>query len=122
MWKESIATPNKVLFLKYEELEEDVKFYVKRVAEFLDCPFMEEEEDNGVIESIIKLCSFQKMKDLEVNKSETIDRNIIEKKYLFRKGEIGDWINYFSPAMIEKLSKTIEEKLSGSGLSFKTCS
>ncbi|XP_027911914.1 cytosolic sulfotransferase 15-like [Vigna unguiculata] len=120
-WKQSMATPNKVLFLKYEELKEDVNFYVKRVAEFLDCPFTEEEESNGVIESIIKLCSFDKMKNLEVNKSGTIDRNI-EKKYFFRKGEIGDWVNYFSPAMIDKLSKTIEEKLRGSGLSFKTCS
>ncbi|CAJ1978301.1 unnamed protein product [Sphenostylis stenocarpa] len=112
-WKESIATPNKVLFVKYEQLQEDVKFYVKRVAEYLDCPFTEEEESNGGIESIIKLCSFEKMKDLEVNKSGTVGRNI-EKKYLFRKGEIGDWIDYFSPAMIEMLSKRIEEKLSGS--------
>ncbi|WVZ03557.1 hypothetical protein V8G54_024363 [Vigna mungo] len=118
-WKESIATPNKVLFLKYEELKEDVNFYVKRVAEFLDCPFTEGEESDRVIENIIKLCSFEKMKNLEVNKSGTVGRNI-EKKYLFRRGEIGDWVNYFSPAMIEKLSKTMEENLSGSGLSFKT--
>ncbi|QCD85696.1 desulfoglucosinolate sulfotransferase A/B/C [Vigna unguiculata] len=120
-WKESIAKPNKVLFLKYEELKENVNFYVRRVAEFLDCPFTEEEESNGVIENIIKLCSFEKMKNLEVNKCGIVGRNI-EKKYLFRKGEIGDWVNYFSPAMIEKLSKTMEEKLSGSCLSFKTCS
>jgi len=120
-WKESIANPNRVLFLKYEELKEDVNFYVKRVAEFLDCPFTEEEERNGVIENIINLCSFEKMKNLEVNKSGTFDRNF-EKKHLFRKGEVGDWVNYFSPAMIEKLSKTMEEKLGGSGLSFKTSS
>jgi len=119
-WKESIATPNKVLFLKYEELKEDANFYVKRVAEFLDCPFTEEEESNGVIENIINLCSFEKMKNLEVNKSGTIGKNLV-KKYLFRKGEIGDWVNYFTPAMIDKLSKTMEEKLGGSGLSFKTC-
>ena len=43
---------------------------------------------------------------------------IAEKKNFFRKGKIGDWKNYFSP-MIEKLSKIIEEKLGGSGLSFK---
>ena len=107
--------------MKYEELKEDVNFYVKRVAEFLDCPFTEEEERNGVIENIINLCSFEKMKNLEVNKSGTFDRNF-EKKHLFRKGEVGDWVNYFSPAMIEKLSKTMEEKLGGSGLSFKTSS
>jgi len=58
------------------------------------------------------------MKDLEVNKSGDID-NMGEKKNFFRKGKIGDWKNYFSPSMIEKLSKIIEEKLGGSGLSFK---
>jgi len=119
-WNESIAAPHKVLFLKYEELKENVNFHVKRVAEFLDCPFTEEEESKGVIENIVKLCSFENMKNLEVNKSGTFDRNF-EKKYLFRKAEIGDWVNYFSPAMIEKLSKIVEEKLGGSGLSFKTC-
>ncbi|RDY02779.1 Cytosolic sulfotransferase 14, partial [Mucuna pruriens] len=67
-WKENIAKPNKVLFLKYEDLKEDANFHVKRVAEFLGCPFTQEEESNGVIKRIIKLCSFEKMKDLEVNK------------------------------------------------------
>ncbi|KAJ1388190.1 Sulfotransferase domain [Sesbania bispinosa] len=33
-WKESIARPDKVLFLKYEDLKEDVNCQVKRVAEF----------------------------------------------------------------------------------------
>ncbi|RDX69173.1 Cytosolic sulfotransferase 15, partial [Mucuna pruriens] len=118
-WNESIARPNKVMFLKYEDLKEDVIFHVKKIAEFLGCPFTEEEKSIGVIESIIKLCSFEKMKDLEVNKSGIIGKGGIEKKYFFRKGEMGDWVNYFSPHMIEKLSKIIEEKLSGSGLSFK---
>ncbi|XP_027356835.1 cytosolic sulfotransferase 15-like [Abrus precatorius] len=119
-WKESIDQPNKVLFLKYEDLKDDANFQVKRIAEFLGCPFTQEEESSGVIESIIKLCSFEKMKDLEVNKSGVVGRNIQKKNY-FRKGEIGDWVHYFSPSMIEKLSKSIQEKLTGSGLSFKLC-
>ncbi|KAK7314100.1 hypothetical protein VNO77_39310 [Canavalia gladiata] len=117
-WKESIARPDKVLFLKYEDLKEDVNFNVKRVAEFLGCPFTEEEESSGVIESIIKLCSFQKMKDLEVNKFGALSKTI-ENKHFFRKAKIGDWKNYLSSSMVEKLSEVIEKKLSGSGLSFR---
>ena len=117
-WKESITRPNKVLFLKYEDLKEDTVFHVKRIAEFLDSPITRGGESTTVIENIIKLCRFETMKNLEVNKSGYI-YNIAEKKHFFRKGEIGDWINYFSPSMIEKLSKIIEEKLGGSGLSFK---
>ena len=41
-----------------------------------------------------------------------------ENKDFFRKGEVGDWVNHFSPWMKEKLSKVIEEKLGGSCLSF----
>jgi len=118
-WNESVAKPNKVMFLKYEDLKENTSFHVKRIGEFLGCPFTQEDESNGVIESIIKLCSFEKMKDLEVNKSGVIGRGKIEKKNFFRKGEKGDWVNHFSPPMIEKLSKIVEEKLSGSGLSFE---
>jgi len=117
-WKESIARPNKILFLKYEDLKEDTSFHVKRIAEFLDSPIIQGEESSTVIENIVNLCRFEKMKDLEVNKSGSIF-TFYEKKTLFRKGEIGDWINYFSPSMIEKLSKIVEEKLGGSGLSFK---
>ncbi|CAJ1936140.1 unnamed protein product [Sphenostylis stenocarpa] len=117
-WKESIATPNKVLFLKYEDLKEDTEFHVKRMVEFLGCTITQREESTEMVENIIKLCRFEKMKDLEVNKSGEIDK-FTEKKNFFRKGKIGDWINYLSPSMIEKLSKITEEKLSGSGLSFK---
>ncbi|ESW05669.1 hypothetical protein PHAVU_011G199600 [Phaseolus vulgaris] len=117
-WKESITRPNKVLFLKYEDLKEDTKFHVKRIAEFLDSPIIQGGESSTLIENIVNLCRFEKMKDLEVNKSGCIF-TFFEKKTLFRKGEIGDWINYFSPSMIEKLSKIVEEKLGGSGLSFK---
>ncbi|XP_054810873.1 cytosolic sulfotransferase 15-like [Prosopis cineraria] len=115
-WRESKETPSKIMFLKYEDLKGDIKFYLNRVAEFLDCPFNFEEESNGFIENIIELCSFEKMKELEVNKTGKF--LMFEKKDFFRKGEVGDWVNHFSPSMAEKLSRVMEEKLGGSGLSF----
>ncbi|KAK4253163.1 hypothetical protein QN277_010766 [Acacia crassicarpa] len=117
-WRQGKETPNKVLFLKYEDLKGDTKFYLKRVAEFLDCPFNLAEEGNGVIEKMIELCSFRKMKEsAELNKKVKVMQKY-ENKDFFRKGEVGDWVNHFSPWMKEKLSKVIEEKLGGSGLSF----
>ncbi|XP_020240017.2 cytosolic sulfotransferase 15, partial [Cajanus cajan] len=119
-WEESLARPNKVLFLKYEDLKEDINFNVRKIAEFLGCPFTQEEEKDGVTENIIKLCSFEKMKELKVNKYGTMgEGRIIENKNFFRKAEIGDWVNYLPRSMVEKLSKIIDEKLSGSGLSFR---
>ncbi|XP_028753076.1 cytosolic sulfotransferase 15-like [Neltuma alba] len=108
-WRESIETPNKVLFLKYGDLTGDVTFYLKRVAEFLNCPFNSEEEGNGVIENIIELCSFKKMKELDVNKTGKMVGKY-ENKVFFRKGVAGDWVNHFNPWMVEKLSSVIEER------------
>nr|UOI39552.1 Sulfotransferase 2A [Betula platyphylla]UVJ47665.1 sulfotransferase 2A [Betula platyphylla] len=120
-WKESIERPHKVLFLKYEDMKEDITFHLKKLAEFLGFPFSLEEERSGVIEKIAKLCSFENMKELEVNKSGKSIKNF-ENKDLFRKGEVGDWVNYLSPSMVEQLTKLMEEKLGGSGLSFKVFS
>ncbi|XP_059433297.1 cytosolic sulfotransferase 15-like [Corylus avellana] len=120
-WKESIERPHKVLFFKYEDLKEDITFQLKKLAEFLGIPFSLEEERSGVIEKIAKLCSFENLKELEINKSGKSIKNF-ENKDLFRKGEVGDWVNYLSPTMVEQLTKLLEDKLGGSGLSFKLLS
>ncbi|KAF3434253.1 hypothetical protein FNV43_RR25356 [Rhamnella rubrinervis] len=117
-WKESIEKPNKVLFLKYEDLKDDTCFHLKRLAKFLDSAFSFEEERDGVIEKIVKLCSFENLKELEVNKNGRSIKHF-ENKNLFRKAEVGDWVNYLSPKMADKLSKLVDEKLRGSGLKFK---
>lgn len=117
-WKESVEKPEKVLFLKYEDLKEETCFHLKRLAKFLGCPFSLEEEKNGVIEEIVKLCNFESLKELEINKNGRSIKNF-ENKNLFRKGEVGDWMNYLSPRMFERLSNIMEEKLGGSGLKFK---
>ncbi|XP_058747139.1 cytosolic sulfotransferase 15-like [Vicia villosa] len=110
---ESIIRSEKVLFLKYENLREEPILYVNKIADFLGFPFTREEKNNKVIENIIDLCDFEKMKELEVNKSETLMQNI-DNKFFFRKAQVGDWRNYFSSLMEEKLSKVVEEKLGGS--------
>ncbi|PRQ57846.1 putative P-loop containing nucleoside triphosphate hydrolase [Rosa chinensis] len=118
-WKESLKRPQNVLFFKYEDMKEDVVLHLKRLAEFLDYPFTMEEERNGVIEDIAKLCSFESLKALEVNKTGMIRMSKFENKVFFRKAEVGDWVNYLTPKMEERMSKVIEEKLGGSGLTFK---
>lgn len=117
-WKESSARPEKVLFLKYEDLKEDAVSQVKILAEFLGFPFTVEEERDGVVEEICGLCSFEKQKDLKVNKEGKSILNF-ENRTLFRKGVVGDWVNHLSPLMVERLTKIVEEKIGGSGLEFK---
>ncbi|KAL7175914.1 hypothetical protein ACSBR2_029481 [Camellia fascicularis] len=66
-WKESLERPHKVLFLMYENLKEDITLQIKRTTEFMGVPFSLEEE--RVIEEISKLCSFNNLRELEVNRS-----------------------------------------------------
>ncbi|KAL2921958.1 Cytosolic sulfotransferase 15 [Bienertia sinuspersici] len=117
-WKMSLEQPDKVLFLKYEDLKEDPAYHLKRVADFIGMSFSPQEESEGVIKQIVDLCSIKTMKELDVNKNGVINK-FFEKKSYFRKGEIGDWTNHFTPSMVERMTKLMEEKLEGTGLSFK---
>ncbi|MBA0865120.1 hypothetical protein Goshw_009217, partial [Gossypium schwendimanii] len=43
--------------------------YLKKTAEFMGYPFSSEEQQQGVPENIVRLCSFENLSGLEVNKT-----------------------------------------------------
>ncbi|KAE8684019.1 Flavonol sulfotransferase-like [Hibiscus syriacus] len=116
-WKASVEHPDKIMFLKYEEMKDETVLYVNKLAEFIGYPFSLEEHKKGVAEKIVKKCSFENLSNLEVNKSEKDYRKVIQNKMFFRKGKVGDWKNYLTPEMAARLDQIIQQKLSGSGLS-----
>ncbi|XP_026385130.1 cytosolic sulfotransferase 15-like [Papaver somniferum] len=116
-WKESLENPQKVLFLMYEDLKKEPKIQLKKLAEFMGYSFSTEEETHGVIEDILSLCSFEHLKNLDVNKNG--HWNLVANQVFFRKGEVGDWKNYLTPLMVERLDRLMEKKLHGSGLVFE---
>ncbi|WMV11325.1 hypothetical protein MTR67_004710 [Solanum verrucosum] len=65
-WKASVERPDRVFFLKYEDLKEDTLGYVKKLAEFMDKPFSKEEQDLGVPQEIVARCDFESLSNLEV--------------------------------------------------------
>ncbi|KAL7177413.1 hypothetical protein ACSBR2_030720 [Camellia fascicularis] len=117
-WKASQERPDNVLFLNYEDMKEDPISHFKVLAKFMGFPFSVEENRQGVIEEILKLCSFDNLKDLEVNKTHKNDVGHPNNAY-FRKGGVGDWANYLTPSMAERMNKLMEEKFSDTGLNFK---
>ncbi|TYJ36399.1 hypothetical protein E1A91_A05G304700v1 [Gossypium mustelinum] len=118
-WNMSVEKPSNVLFMRYEELKEDSVAQTKRLAEFLGFAFSMEEEKTGVVNQIVDFCSFNNLKDLEVNKTGKIPRSIIpSNKLFFRSGKVGDYVNHLSPAAVERLSNILKEKLNGSNLTF----
>ncbi|KAJ1703016.1 hypothetical protein LUZ63_002795 [Rhynchospora breviuscula] len=118
-WRESIKSPEKVLFLKYEDLKEDLAENIKKLAEFLGCSFSVEEVERGVVEEIVQLCDFETMKNVNANKEGEHGAVVrFKNSAFFRKGKIGDWKDHITPDMAERVDKLIEQKLLGSGLMF----
>lgn len=120
-WKASLARPEQVLFLRYEEMVSDPVRAVKKLAEFFAVPFTEEEERGGVPEEIVRLCSFDMLSGLESNQTGDLDcgdNTVIGKSTFFRKGKVGDWENHMTKEMAKKVDDVFEEKLKGSGLVF----
>ncbi|XP_021861553.2 cytosolic sulfotransferase 13 [Spinacia oleracea] len=117
-WKESIQNSEKVLFMEYEGLKEDPVAHVKKLAEFVGYQFSEQEEKEGIIDDIIKLCSLESLKEMEVNKSGNF-YGFFENKAFFRKGEVGDWSNYLNPSMVKSFDEIVQDRFKDSGFSFK---
>ncbi|KAK8657747.1 hypothetical protein V6N13_035970 [Hibiscus sabdariffa] len=119
-WKASLEHPGKILFLKYEEMSDDTVSSVKKLAEFIGYPFSFEEQKNGVPEKIVKMCSFEELSNLEVNKNGVYGKpstGFVENKTFFRKGKVGGWKDCLTPEMAARLDQITTQKLSGSGLS-----
>ncbi|XP_043697882.1 cytosolic sulfotransferase 5-like [Telopea speciosissima] len=114
-WKFSLERPQNVLFLKYDEMVTEPSLHLKRIAEFMGCPFSSMEEKEGVVDQIIKLCSFENLSNLAVNKIGTGDNDFPNSGF-FRQGKVGDSANYLSPEMMEKLDCITKQKFHGSSL------
>ncbi|XP_030470095.1 cytosolic sulfotransferase 12-like [Syzygium oleosum] len=114
-YKASSEMPERVLFLRYEDMKEDPHVHVKRLPDFLGCPLGKQELMDGTVDGILRMCSFDSLSALEVNKSGKLSTGL-ETEWFFRKGEVGDWLNYMTIEMGEKIDRVMQEKMHGSGL------
>ncbi|PIA50765.1 hypothetical protein AQUCO_01200184v1 [Aquilegia coerulea] len=110
-WNKSLVLPQKILFLKYEELKLNPKEQVLKLASFLGKSLSNNELDN-----ILWRSSFERLKNLDVNKSGNSSGFSIPNSSFFRLGTTGDWKNYFTPEMQERLDEIVRLKCEGSGL------
>ncbi|CAE6198393.1 unnamed protein product [Arabidopsis arenosa] len=63
LWHFSLEEPDHVLFIRYEDLKEEPYAQVIRLAEFLGCPFTQEEIHSGSVEKILDLCSLDNLRN-----------------------------------------------------------
>ncbi|GKD83030.1 costunolide synthase-like protein, partial [Tanacetum coccineum] len=58
-WIASLESPDKILFLKYEEMKMQPKVGSRKLAVFVGKLFTVEEEERRMVAKIVKLCSFE---------------------------------------------------------------
>ncbi|CAL5088561.1 unnamed protein product [Urochloa decumbens] len=121
-WRAAVARPDRVLFLRYEDLLGDPGESVRRLAGFMGRPFSAAEEAGGVVAAVVELCSIGNMKALEVNKNKAgsvvVGNLAVPRDAFFRKGVAGDWANHMTPEMAARMDGIFHEKLLGTGFSF----
>ncbi|XP_017245688.1 cytosolic sulfotransferase 8-like [Daucus carota subsp. sativus] len=88
-WKESLERPNKVLFMRYEELKSEPHAQLRRLAQFLGRPFSPEEENMEMVDQITSLCSFGSMSKLQVNSTGNLLPGVSNSSF-FRNGQVGE--------------------------------
>ncbi|KAJ0104490.1 hypothetical protein Patl1_18948 [Pistacia atlantica] len=88
---------------------------LKRLVEFLGQPFSLEEEENRIVHEIVRLCSFENMKNLEVNKTGIYRVQGSKNNIFFREGKVRDCKNHLTTEMMESLDQITEQKFHASG-------
>ncbi|EAZ15529.1 hypothetical protein OsJ_30937 [Oryza sativa Japonica Group] len=119
-WNASKVKPDNVLILKYEDMKRNPTENVEKIAEFIGQPFSNSEKEASIVDNIVELCSFEKMKALGASMagSQKVISSEFPNDSFFRKGAIGDWVNHVTPEMAESLDKFLSEKFDGSGFTF----
>eukprot|EP00794_Sanderia_malayensis_P014884 gene14884-16429_t len=110
--------PN-VCLLFFEDMKQDLQSAIKKVASFLD-----KELTDAQVKSLEDHLSFKSMKEcsgtVEDGKKSGIFVEKTEKDaHFFRKGEVGDWKNYFTEEMNKRMDDEIEKHFKNIGLEFR---
>ena len=113
MWQKRDHPNLCVLF--FEEMKRDQEPSIRKVARFLDKDLTDVQ-----IDALVRHLSFKNFKqNSAVNKEDLRKMAFRDKDGVFiRKGEIGDWKNYFNDDMNKRMDEAIEKYLKPIGLNF----
>ena len=106
--------PNLCL-LFYEDMKKDLKESINKVATFFGKDLTDEQE-----RALVHHLGFENMKNNEaVNKTDSKAFKGTKHGRFLRRGEIGDWKNYFTEEMNKQMDDAIEKHFKPIGLEFQ---
>ena len=107
-----------ILFIKYEDMKENLKGAVETVSQFMGCHLV-----TDVVESICEQTTFESMKNNDaVNYSwKNAEKAAVAEGStdFIRKGVVGDWRNHFSEEQSTRLDREYTARMTGTGLDFR---
>ncbi|XP_054849527.1 sulfotransferase 1B1-like [Eublepharis macularius] len=107
---------HRILYVFYEDMKEDLAHEIRRVKDFLEVELSED-----IVQKIAHHTSFQIMKDNPMANYDTLPSTFLDrtKSSFMRKGEVGDWKNYFTVAQREAFDADYQRKMEGTTLRFR---
>ncbi|XP_070697375.1 sulfotransferase 6B1 [Pempheris klunzingeri] len=106
-WEKRMDDPN-VKIVTYEELKQDLSEGIRQITTFFGFSLTEDQ-----IQQIAEGSTFSAMKKSSANSHGTMG-NVI-----FRKGEVGDWKNHFTPEQSREMDDAFNKHLAGTRLGAK---
>ena len=101
------------LVIKYEDMKQDRRGHILKIAKFMGC-----EVSDKVVDYILQKTSVSVMQN-EVNSVPQKQNFPVQGPNLVRKGEVGDWMNYFSKEQSELVDAKCKEFFEPLGLTFE---
>ncbi|KAL5006666.1 hypothetical protein ScPMuIL_015472 [Solemya velum] len=98
----------------YEDLKKDPVTTVENIAAYLGISV-----DKDLVNEVIDKCSFEKLSTVDDWKHDACKAwGKDGKSFMYRKGEVGDWKNWFTVAQNEQFDAVYREKMAGTKLKF----
>ncbi len=109
-WWKHKDDPN-FLFVTYEEMKQDIRSVINKI-----CKFLNKNLSSELIDEIIHHTSFDEMQKNKMTNTEYKEGEDGSKASFIRKGQIGEWVNYFNPEQLAYCDALTAEKMAASGI------
>ncbi|XP_018414629.1 PREDICTED: sulfotransferase family cytosolic 1B member 1-like [Nanorana parkeri] len=108
---------HEILYMFYEDMKENPKQEIRKVMKFLGKNLSEEALDN-----ICHHTSFKAMKENPMANYSTVPNIVLDQTVssFMRKGEVADWMNYFTESQNKMFNAEYEKRMKVTDLKFRT--